>query len=118
MPEVMTRDVFSNPTLENGDLVRLWGYEVINTPNMHRSNQDATYGLAANTAGKIHGTASNNVTGSIVAVRWDQWRMGWKAAHQVRAGRYAMSDSTAIVATMRVGLQSRVTTRRLRSHTT
>lgn len=107
MPEVMTQDVFSNPTLENGDLVRLWGYEVINTPNMHRSNQDATYGLAANTAGKIHGTASNNVTGSIVAVRWDQWRMGWKRRIKFELERYAMSDSTAIVATMRVGLQSR-----------
>ena len=73
LAEVKTRDVFSAPTIENGVLVGIFGRDVIASPNMHRANQDATYGLKANTAGKVDlDTASNNTTGSILAVRWDQ----------------------------------------------
>ena len=67
------------PTIENGQLTSIWGRDVITTANMHRANQDATYGLKANSAGKIDlDTAANNTNGAILAVRFDQWRLGWK----------------------------------------
>ena len=108
LAEVKTRDVFVAPTVENGMLTNVYGYEVITTPNMHRANQDATYGLKANTAGKVNlDTASANTTGSILAVRWDQWRLGYKRRMAFEIQRDAFSDSTAIVVTMRVGMINR-----------
>ena len=108
LPEVKTRDVFVAPTVENGMLTNVYGYNVIVTPNMHRANQDTTYGLKANTAGKVNlDTASANTTGSILAVRWDQWRLGYKRRMQFEIERDVRSDSTAIVVTMRVGMINR-----------
>jgi len=108
LAEVKTRDVFVAPTIENGMLTNVYGYNVITTPNMHRANQDATYGLKANTSGKVDlDTASNNTTGSILAVRWDQWRLGYKRRMAFELARDAFSDSTAIVVSMRVGMINR-----------
>ena len=108
LAEVKTRDVFSAPTIENGVLVGLFGRDVIASPNMHRANQDATYGLKANTAGKVDlDTASNNTTGSILAVRWDQWRFGYKRMMNFEIQREPISDSTLIVVNMRVGMINR-----------
>ncbi len=108
LAEVKTRDVFSAPTIENGSLANIFGYPVIVTPHMHRANQDATYGLKANTSGKIDlNTASNNTTGSILAVRWDQWRFGMKRRMAFEVARDPLSDSTLIVCTMRVGMLAR-----------
>lgn len=105
LEEIKTRDVFSRPTLENGMLANIFGYNVYPTGNMHRANQDATYGLKANTAGKIDlDTASNNTTGSILSVRFDQWRLGWKRRITFETVRVPSADSTEIVALMRVGL--------------
>lgn len=110
LTEVKTQDVFSMPTVENGVLTNIFGYRVYNSANMHRANQDATYGLKANAAGKIDlDTASNNTTGSILAVRWDQWRMGYKRRWAFEVQRDAISDSTVIVGTMRVGMVNRDT---------
>jgi len=106
--EVKTRDVFSMPTIENGMLTGIYGYGVTPSPNMHRANQDATYGLKANSAGKVDlNTAANNTTGSILAVRWDQWRFGYKRRLQFEIQRDAISDSTVVVVSMRVGLINR-----------
>ena len=108
LAEVKTRDVFVAPTIEGGMLTNVYGYDVITTPNMHRANQDATYGLKANTAGKVDlDTAANNTTGSILAVRWDQWRLGYKRRMFFEIDRDPRSDSTAIIVTMRVGMINR-----------
>lgn len=110
LAEVKTQDVYAQPTVQNGQLVSLWGREVIPSPNMHRANQDATYGLKANTSGKVDTTtAANNTTGAILAVRWDQWRFGYKRLMSFEIQRDAISDSTLIVVNMRVGLINRDT---------
>lgn len=110
LAELKTQDVYSMPTIEEGVLRRVYGYDVLTTNNMHRANQDATYGLKANTAGKIDlDTASNNTTGSILAVRWDQWRLGYKRNWTFEVQRDAISDSTVIVGMMRVGMVYRDT---------
>lgn len=105
LAEVLTQDVFAAPTIENGFLTNIWGRDVITTPNMHRANQDSTYGLKANTSGKIDlDTAANNTTGAILAVRFDQWRLGWKRMMKFETVRVPSADSTEITVTMRVGL--------------
>ena len=110
LAELKTTDVNSQATVENGQLTRIWGREVITSANMHRANQDATYGLKANTSGKIDlDTASNNTTGSILAVRWDQWRFGYKRMMNFEIQREPLSDSTLIVVNMRVGMVYRDT---------
>jgi len=108
LAEVKTRDVFISPTIENGYLVNLYGHNVITSSNMHRANQDATYGLKANTSGKVDlTTVANNTTGSILSVRWDQWRLGYKRQMTFEVQRDAISDSTDIVVMMRVGMVNR-----------
>jgi len=110
LAEVKSRDVFVAPTIENGYLVNLYGHNIITSSNMHRANQDTTYGLKANTSGKVDlNTAANNTTGSILAVRWDQWRLGYKRMMTFETQRDAISDSTDIVCMMRVGLINRDT---------
>ena len=108
LAELKTRDVFAQPTIENGTLTSVYGRELIATPNMHRANTDATYGLKATTAGKLDlDTAANNTTGSILAVRWDQWRFGYKRMMTFEIQREPLSDSTLIVVNMRVGMINR-----------
>jgi hypothetical protein len=110
LAEVKTRDVFVSPTIENGMLTSLYGARVIASPNMHRANQNATWALRADTTGKVNlTTASNNTTGSILAVRFDQWRLGYKRRWAFEVQRDAISDSTVIVGTMRVGMVYRDT---------
>jgi HK97 family phage major capsid protein len=108
LTEIKTRDVSVAPTIENGQLTGLWGYGMIPTYNMHRANADETYGLKANSAGKLDlDTAANNLYGSILAVRWDQWRFGWKRRPKIEIMREPLADATYIVLTMRVGLINR-----------
>lgn len=105
LPEVLTKDVFSAPTVENGTLTGLWGYKVIPCTNMHRWNQDATYGLKTNSAGKIDlDTAANNLYGAILAVRWDQWQFGYKRRITFETQRIPRADATEITVLMRVGM--------------
>ena len=108
LAEVQNRDVFVAPTLESGMLTNLYGVNIMASSNMHRANQDATYGLKANTSGKVDlTTASNNTTGSILAVRWDQWRFGYKRRMTFEIDRDPISDSTVIVVMMRIGMINR-----------
>lgn len=108
LPEVKTRDVFSAPTVENGQLTNIYGYRVYATPFMHYANQDATYGLKANIAGKVDlNTAANNLYGAILAVRFDQWKFGWKRRMTIETERIARADLYEIVALMRFGLKYR-----------
>lgn len=110
LAEIKTRDVFVAPTIENGVLKNVYGYDVYASAFMHYANQDATYGLKANTAGKVDlDTASNNSTGSILAVRWDQWQFGMKRRMTIETQRIPQADATQIVALMRFGLTQRDT---------
>ena len=108
LAEVKTRDSFASPTIENGQLTSLWGYSVIPSANMHRVSTDSTYGLKANSAGKVDvDTAANNLYGAILAVRVDQWRMGFKRRMRFETQRIPRADSTELTVTMRVGLINR-----------
>jgi len=110
LDEVKTQDVYSAPTIEDGQLMNIWGYEVAQSVHMHKANADATYGLKANSAGKLDlDTASNNTTGVILAVRWDQWQFGWRRRMTIETTRVPAADSTEIVALMRFGMVQRDT---------
>ena len=108
LAQVATRDVFSAPTIESGALTNIYGYDVMHTANMHRANQDATHGLKATSAGKIDlDTASNNTLGAMLAVRWDQWRLGYKRRWTFETERHALADATVIVMSTRAGMVNR-----------
>lgn len=110
IPEVKTRDVFSAPTIENGVLTGIYGYKVNTSYFMHYANQNATYGLKANSAGKTDlDTAANNLYGAILAVRFDQWQFGIRRRMTVETQRIPQADATQIVALMRWGLTQRDT---------
>lgn len=106
LEEVKTRDVASAPTLENGQLTRIWGYDVIPSWQMHKGSTVRK----ATTAGCIDiDTTTNNTTGSILAVRWDQWKFGWRRRQTMETTRIARADSWEIVSLMRFGLKYRDT---------
>lgn len=102
---VKTRDVFLNATIENGDLTGVYGYRIYTSYAMHKASAKRM----ANTAGKIHGTDSNNTTGSIIAVRPDQWKLARKRRVTIESARWIDSDANQIVLTMSAGLQYRDT---------
>ncbi len=107
LDEVKTRDVFGPATLENGQLTRLWGYQIIPSYAMHYMSTSRK----ANSAGKVdQDTVANNAYGAIMAVKWDSWRLGYKRRMTMEVTRFANSDSYEIVALMRVGLAYRDTT--------
>jgi hypothetical protein len=54
-------------------------------------------------------TASNNTTGAILAVRFDQWRQAFKRRMTLETTRIANADSWEIVALARLGLAYRDT---------
>jgi len=104
--EVKTQDVFSKATIENGNISALWGRKLIVSANMCRESDDRL----SNSAGKVDDTTTtNNTKGSILAVRWDQWKFGWKRRMTLETVRIPRSDVTEIVALMRFGLVYRDT---------
>lgn len=106
LTQVSTRDLFSNPTIEGGQLTSLYGYQLITSANMNRL---ATNRLS-NGSGKVDQTTpANNTKGSILSVRWDQWRFGYKRRWTMEVERFADSDANQIVMLSRVGLQYRDT---------
>jgi len=103
LDEVKTRDVFSNPTLENGYLGNLWGYVVRPSGQICRAGN----GLS-NSDGKVdQTTTSNNTKGTLLAVRYDQCRIGFRRRMALETTRIAAADATEIVALMRLGFQTR-----------
>ena len=111
LDEVKTRDTFSRPTIENGQLASIWGYNVRTSWNMHKSSEANTgYVYKTNTAGKVDiDTASNNTKGVILAVRWDQWLLGYRRRMVIETTRFPESDTNQIVAQMRFGMTYRDT---------
>lgn len=104
LPEVKTKDVNSAATVENGFLKRAYGYEILPAFQMHRNST----ARLANTAGKVAtGTAANNVAGSILAVRFDQWKQAFKRRMTLETTRIANADSWEIVALVRWGMAYR-----------
>jgi hypothetical protein len=106
LASVKTKDVFTGATLENGMLKGIWGYKVDVSYFMHFQSA----ARKANTAGKVDRTTpSNNTTGSILAVRWDQWLLGYKRRMTIKLQDIPDSDAQQIVAIARVGLAQRDT---------
>ena len=101
LADVKTRDVFSGATIESGRLTGIYGYPVLVSHHMHKPQVSRL----ANTAGKIDlNTAGNNTTSSILAVRFDQWMLGWRRRMTLETTRVPAADSTEIVALMRWGM--------------
>ena len=106
LEEVKTQDVFSGATLEGGQLKSIWGYEVLPSGQMHRNSGVRK----ANADGKVDiDVTTNNTTGSLLAVRWDQWKFGWRRRMTMETTRIARADAYEIVALMRIGLIQRDT---------
>ena len=118
MPEVKTADVAGNigATIEKGVLTTIFGHKINVTFNMCRAGEllgtvttDA-YKLLSNSAGKVdQDTQANNIYGTILAVRYDQWLMGWKRRMTVETERFADADVSQIVVQARMGLVYRDT---------
>jgi hypothetical protein len=106
LPEVLTRDVFASPTIEGGSLKSLFGYEYNVSTQMCRHS---TVNLSEATGMCDGTTPGDNVYGSILAVRWDQWKFGWRRRMTMESTRWAASDTTEIVAMLRAGLIQRDT---------
>ena len=117
LEEFKTRDVYSNPTLEGGLLMRgPWGYNLKRSYFMHYAGihmgtvTTAAYMNKANSAGKVdQDTEANNTKGAILAVRWDQWALRWKRRMTLEVGRWPEADASQIVAIARWGLSYRDT---------
>lgn len=116
LDEVKTRDVFSAATIENGQLTGIWGYPLKRSYFMHYAGialgsvTTAAYMNKANTSGKVDQTTeANNTTGSLLAVRWDQWALRWKRRMTLEVDRWAEADTNQIVALLRFGLGYRDT---------
>ena len=106
LPEVLTRDVNTQATVEGGLLSRIFGYDV----NVSGSINKLSANRKTNSAGKIdQDVTSNNTKGAILAARWDQWMFGWRRRMTMEVTRYPRSDSSEIVALMRMGLVQRDT---------
>lgn len=106
LPEVKTRDVHSRATLENGLVTGLWGYEIKASANICRSSASRL----SNSSGKVdQDVTTNNLYGSILAVRWDQWKFGFQRRMSMETTRFAASDTTEIVMFATVGLAQRDT---------
>lgn len=101
-----TKDVWTQATLENGTLTGIWGYELLRSFFMHFKSA----ARKANSAGKIdQDVTGNNTTGSILAVRWDQWMIGFRRLMTIETTRIARADTTEIVALSRLGMVQRDT---------
>jgi hypothetical protein len=104
LTEVKSRDYTSAAVVENGFVTRMYGVPVMPSWQMHKG---AT-GLKANSAGKVDlDTQGNNTTGSILCVRPDLWKLGYKRRMTIETTRFANSDTWEIVALARFGLTYR-----------
>jgi hypothetical protein len=107
LANVKSKDVWSNATLESGQIKNIWGFPLKPSAFMHYLST----ARKANTAGKVnHTDQTANTTGSILCVRWDQWRLKWKRQMTIETDRWIESDVNQIVAMVRWGLGSRDTT--------
>lgn len=111
LADVKTKDIFANPTIENGRLTGIYGYEVITSYFMHfASLVNTTYEYRTEATGKIDlNTAADNTKGAILAVRWDYWKLGFRRRVTTEVERIPRADSWEITSLMRLGLTQRDT---------
>jgi len=110
IPELKTKDVHTAATIENGFLSRVYRVPVYDSYFMHFLSAGAGYERKANTAGKVDlDTDSNNTTGSILAVRFDQWKLAYKRRMTIELTRKPEWDGWDIVAWLRFGFAYRDT---------
>ena len=108
LSDVKSRDVFSGATIENGFLSSIYGYKVYVSSNLCKPDPNGAN--LANANGKIdQDTAGNNTTGTILAARHDQWRIGYRRNVTLETTRIARADSFELVGLMRAGLVQRDT---------
>jgi hypothetical protein len=106
LADVKSLDVFTGATIESGRLASIYGSPVYVSGQMHRGATN----LLANSAGKVDlDTQGNNTTGSILAVRWDQWRFGYRRDLTIESMRFPRADAWEITALMRFHLSQRDT---------
>jgi hypothetical protein len=99
IPAFASRDVYSNATIETGELVKAYNVDILVSDQM----------ALANSSGKISVTAANNTRGRILLIRPDQWWIGRKREMTVATQRWEPARSTAIVTSFRMGLTYRST---------
>ncbi len=106
LDDVKTRDVFGGSTIEGGMLTNIYGYPVDVSLQMCKA---ATSRLSTS-AGKIDtDTQTNNTLGSVLAVRWDQWKMGFRRRMTMEVERVPRADAWEITCLLRAGLKQRDT---------
>lgn len=95
IPTLKTRDVFVDPTIEQGRIMNIWGINVFQSGFMYK----------ANSAGKV--PAAGGTLGRILCVRPDQWAVRWKRRIQVDVTYYPRNDYTEVTTHMRWGMAYR-----------
>jgi len=106
--ELKTKDVHSAATIEEGFLRRVYRVPVYDSFFMHFLSAGSGYERKANTSGKVDlDTDSNNTTGSILAVRFDQWKIAYKRRMTIEVTRKPEWDGWDIVAWLRFGMAYR-----------
>jgi len=106
MATVKTKDVWTQATMESGVLTKMWGYSIFPSWFMHFKSATRK----SNSAGKVdQTTVGNNTYGALLAVRWDQWKLGYKRQMTIETTRIANADAWEIVALARLGLAYRDT---------
>jgi len=104
LTDVKSLDVFTGATIESGRLASIYGSPVFISGQMHKGATN----LLANSAGKVDlDTQGNNTTGAILAVRWDQWRFGYRRDMTIEVERIPRADAWEITALMRYHLSAR-----------
>lgn len=97
--DLKTRDVNSQATIEAGELMRIWGVDVLTSGHM----------ALANTAGKISATPGNNVKGRILLVYAPYWAFAFKRQIRIETARDIQAQTEILVATARLGMTYRST---------
>ena len=106
LDDVKTRDVFGGATIEGGMLTNIFGYPVDVSLQMCKAS-DARL---SNSAGKVDLDATtNNTLGSILAVRWDQWKFAFRRRMTMEVERVPRADAWEITCLMRAALKQRDT---------
>ena len=106
LAELKTKDVFTRPTIEGGVVTSIWGYPVDISYQMCKAS-DARL---SNSSGKVDTTTTtNNTKGSVLAVRWDQWKFGFRRRMTMEIERVPRADAWEITCLMRAGLLQRDT---------
>jgi len=106
LAQLKTKDVSSAATIEGGVFNRIYGFPVIVSNQMCAQSASRL----SNADGWVdQNTVGNNLYGSILCVRWDQWKFGWKRRMTLETTRIPRADVTEIVALMRFGLVYRDT---------